>query len=71
MPAVAKAPILILRPRAWNMTEHNLTVNGVPVSGALLDFGLLMYHTSRLLYNNDSGPFFYLSKVLILGVLLG
>ncbi|XP_067949606.1 malate synthase-like [Watersipora subatra] len=63
VPSVPAAPILMLRPRAWNMTEINVVVDGVPVAGPLLDFGLLMYHVALKLYSCQSGPFFYLSKL--------
>jgi len=63
VPAVTEAPILMLRPRAWNMTEHNITVSGKPAPGPLVDFGLLMYHNGMRLSECESGPFFYLSKV--------
>ncbi|XP_043917570.1 malate synthase-like isoform X2 [Protopterus annectens] len=63
VPPISDAPILMLRPRAWNMVEHNMMVDGREVPGPLFDFGLLMYHTGRALYENESGPFFYLSKV--------
>ncbi|XP_072519289.1 malate synthase-like, partial [Salminus brasiliensis] len=62
-PPLSQAPVLMLRPRAWNMVEHNLMVNGQEVPGPLFDFGLLMFHNARLLLENQSGPFFYLSKV--------
>ncbi|XP_043530038.1 malate synthase-like [Chiloscyllium plagiosum] len=63
VPPISKAPILMLRPRAWNMVEHNMLVNGREVPGPLFDFGLLMYHNGRILFENECGPFFYLSKV--------
>uniref|UniRef100_V9KGI5 malate synthase n=1 Tax=Callorhinchus milii TaxID=7868 RepID=V9KGI5_CALMI len=63
VPPISKAPILMLRPRAWNMVEHNMLVNGKEVPGPLFDFGLLMYHNGRILFEKESGPFFYLSKV--------
>lgn len=63
VPPISDAPILMLRPRAWNMVEHNMMVDGREVHGPLFDFGLLMYHGGRVLYENKSGPFFYLSKV--------
>ncbi|XP_059821168.1 malate synthase-like [Hypanus sabinus] len=63
IPPISKVPILMLRPRAWNMVEHNLMVNGREVPGPLFDFGLLMYHCGRILFENECGPFFYLSKV--------
>ncbi|XP_066576225.1 malate synthase-like [Amia ocellicauda] len=63
VPPISKAPVLMLRPRAWNMVEHNLLVNGKEVPGPLFDFGLLMFHNGKLLFENKSGPFFYLSKI--------
>ncbi|XP_063046585.1 malate synthase-like [Engraulis encrasicolus] len=63
VPPISKAPILMLRPRAWNMMDHSLMVNGKEVPGPLYDFGLLMFHNGSLLFQNQSGPFFYLSKV--------
>ncbi|KAM9469831.1 malate synthase-like [Clarias gariepinus] len=62
-PPISHAPVLMLRPRAWNMVEHNMLVNGREVPGPLFDFGLLMFHNAKLLLQNQSGPFFYLSKV--------
>uniref|UniRef100_A0A3B3SST7 malate synthase n=1 Tax=Paramormyrops kingsleyae TaxID=1676925 RepID=A0A3B3SST7_9TELE len=63
VPPISQAPLLMLRPRAWNMVEHNMMVNGKEVPGPLFDFGLLMFHNGQLLFQNDSGPFFYLSKI--------
>ncbi|KAJ0049796.1 hypothetical protein NL108_003563, partial [Boleophthalmus pectinirostris] len=63
VPHISKAPVLMLRPRAWNMVEHNMMVEGKQVPGALFDFGLLMFHCGKTLFENRSGPFFYLSKV--------
>ncbi|XP_043825941.1 malate synthase, glyoxysomal-like isoform X2 [Dromiciops gliroides] len=62
-PPISKAPVLMFRPRAWNMVEHSMMVNGKQVPGALFDYGLLMFHVGKILYDNESGPFFYLSKV--------
>ncbi|KAI3352171.1 hypothetical protein L3Q82_020985, partial [Scortum barcoo] len=64
VPHIAQAPVLMLRPRAWNMMEHNMmVVEGKEVPGPLFDFGLLMFHCGKTLFENKSGPFFYLSKV--------
>ena len=38
-------------------------VRGKEVPGPLFDFGLLMFHCGKLLFDCGSGPFFYLSKV--------
>ncbi|KAM4733026.1 malate synthase-like [Anableps anableps] len=63
VPHISQAPVLMLRPRAWNMVEHNMMVEGKEAPGPLFDFGLLMYHCGRTLLEHQSGPFFYLSKV--------
>ncbi|KAA8589188.1 hypothetical protein FQN60_010533, partial [Etheostoma spectabile] len=42
---------------------HNQFPKGREVPGPLFDFGLLMFHCGRTLSANQSGPFFYLSKV--------
>lgn len=38
-------------------------VEGKEAPGPLFDFGLLMFHCGKMLFENKSGPFFYLSKV--------
>ncbi|KAM7417038.1 hypothetical protein PAMA_016920 [Pampus argenteus] len=63
VPHISQAPVLMLRPRAWNMVEHNMIVDGKEAPGPLFDFGLFMFHCGKTLFENQSGPFFYLSKV--------
>ncbi|KAM8849033.1 malate synthase-like isoform 2-T2 [Synchiropus picturatus] len=63
VPPISQAPVLMLRPRAWNMIESNMMVEGKQAPGPLFDFGLLMFHCGKTLLDNKSGPFFYLSKV--------
>uniref|UniRef100_A0A3Q3VKL7 malate synthase n=1 Tax=Mola mola TaxID=94237 RepID=A0A3Q3VKL7_MOLML len=63
VPHISQAPVLMLRPRAWNMVEHNMMVEGKEAPGPLFDFGLLVFHCGKILFENKSGPFFYLSKV--------
>uniref|UniRef100_A0A672GFX0 malate synthase n=1 Tax=Salarias fasciatus TaxID=181472 RepID=A0A672GFX0_SALFA len=63
VPCISQAPVLMLRPRAWNMVEHNILVEGKEAPGPLFDFGLLMFHCGQKLLEQQSGPFFYLSKV--------
>ncbi|XP_054648273.1 malate synthase-like isoform X2 [Dunckerocampus dactyliophorus] len=62
-PHISQAPVLMIRPRAWNMVEHNMMVKGKEVPGPLFDFGLVMFHCGKTLFESKSGPFFYLSKV--------
>ncbi|HKQ97779.1 MAG TPA: malate synthase A, partial [Candidatus Polarisedimenticolia bacterium] len=37
--------------------------DGAPIAGALLDFGLYVFHNARHLLDNGSGPYFYLPKL--------
>ncbi|ETN64262.1 malate synthase [Anopheles darlingi] len=60
---VRSYPILMLRPRAFNMIEHHCIVNGKEVIGPLFDFAILMYHNARTMVNLGIGPYFYLSKI--------
>ena len=54
---------LIVRPRGWHLDERHMRVDGEVVSGALLDFGLYMFHNARRLVERGSGPYFYLPKL--------
>ena len=54
---------LIVRPRGWHLDEQHLLVDGQPVSGALFDFGLYMWHNAAELLARGSGPYFYLPKL--------
>jgi len=63
VPRMEQAPVLMMRPRAWNMIEHNIMVDGKETHGPLIDFGLLMFHNAKLMHEAGSGPFFYLSKL--------
>ena len=49
-------PTVVVRPRGWHLDERHLTVDGEPVAGALVDFGLYFFH-------NPSVPYFYLPKL--------
>lgn len=63
VPSMEEAPVLMLRPRAWNMIDHNILVGGKETPGPLIDFGLLMFHNAVRMHEAGSGPFFYLSKL--------
>lgn len=60
---IEDCPILMLRPRAFNMIEHHCMVNGKQVIGPLFDFAILMYHNANLMAELGVGPYFYLSKI--------
>jgi malate synthase len=54
---------IILRPRGWHLDEAHLLLDGKPVVGALVDFGLYFFHNARELLERGSGPYFYLPKM--------
>jgi malate synthase len=54
---------LLVRPRGWHLPEAHVRVDGKPMSGALLDFGLFFFHNAKELVRRGSGPYFYLPKL--------
>jgi malate synthase len=54
---------LMVRPRGWHLPEKHLLVDGVPISGALFDFGLFVFHNAKVLAAQGRGPFWYLPKL--------
>jgi malate synthase len=54
---------LLVRPRGWHLPERHLLVDSEPVTGALFDFGLYVFHCARRLLRRGSGPYFYLPKM--------
>jgi malate synthase len=55
--------VLLVRPRGWHLPEKHLLVDGEPVTGALMDFGLYFFHNAHRLRERGSGPYFYLPKL--------
>lgn len=55
--------VLIVRPRGLHMQEANVLIGGQPVSAALFDFGLTIWHCGRALAATERGPFYYLPKL--------
>ncbi|MGH8501101.1 MAG: malate synthase A [Gammaproteobacteria bacterium] len=58
-----KTATLIVRPRGWHLPERHVLLDGLPVPGALLDFGLYLFHNAHTLLERGSGPYFYLPKL--------
>ena len=54
---------IVMRPRGWHFDEKHLQLDGRPVVGALVDFGLYFFHNARELLERGSGPYFYLPKL--------
>lgn len=59
----ANPAVLKIRPRGWHLPEQHMEVDGQPVSGALFDFGLYLFHNARATLTQGSGPYFYLPKL--------
>jgi malate synthase len=58
-----KTAVLLVRPRGWHLPERHCTLDGRPVPGALVDFGLYFFHNAKELLARGSGPYFYLPKM--------
>src|SRR5579872_2708043 len=58
-----KTAVLIVRPRGWHLVEKHLELAGQPVPGALVDFGLYLFHNAQELIDRGTGPYFYLPKL--------
>ncbi|WP_323718632.1 malate synthase A [Paracoccus aminovorans] len=55
--------LLIVRPRGLHLSEANVLIGGQPVSAALFDFGLSLFHCGRALAATGRGPFYCLPKL--------
>ena len=55
--------VLIARVRGLHLSEKHVLLNGKPIPGCLLDFGLYFYHNCRALLAKGSGPYFYVPKI--------
>ncbi|SCF84655.1 malate synthase A [Streptomyces sp. Ncost-T10-10d] len=53
---------VVTRPRGWHLNERHLQLDGTPVPGALVDFGLCFFHNAQRLIDLGKGPYFYLPK---------
>ena len=58
-----KVATLMVRPRGWHLEEKQLEVNGEPMSGSLVDFGLYFFNNVHQLIANETGRYFYLPKL--------
>jgi malate synthase len=59
----AEVATLLVRPRGWHLVERHLLVDGEPVAGGLVDFGLYLFHNARELLERGAGPYYYLPKL--------
>ncbi|MDG4829143.1 malate synthase A [Solwaraspora sp. WMMD1047] len=54
---------IVVRPRGWHLTEKHLLVDGERIAGALVDFGLYLFHNAAAQLDRGAGPYFYLPKL--------
>ncbi len=55
--------VLIVRPRGLHLVEKHILIDGKPISGSFLDFGLYFFHNAKELLARGTGPYFYLPKL--------
>ncbi len=54
---------LVVRPRGWHLPERHLLLDGQPLSGSLVDFGISFFHNAAEALRQGIGPYFYLPKI--------
>ncbi|GIH98588.1 malate synthase A [Planobispora takensis] len=54
---------VVVRPRGWHLEEKHLVLDGAPMSGSLVDFGLYFFHCAARQLAKGKGPYFYLPKM--------
>jgi malate synthase len=56
-------PTIVVRPRGWHLPEKHMLIDGAPVAGGIVDFGLFFFHNAHRLLAQGKGPYFYLPKI--------
>ncbi|MDT0170687.1 malate synthase A [Pseudarthrobacter sp. BRE9] len=59
----AELPTIVVRPRGWHLPEKHMLIDGTPIAGGIVDFGLFFFHNARRLLAQGKGPYFYLPKI--------
>jgi malate synthase len=59
----AELPTIVVRPRGWHLPEKHMLIDGAPVAGGIVDFGLFFFHNALRLLAQGKGPYFYLPKI--------
>ena len=59
----SRPAVLMVRPRGWHLPERHVTAQGVPIPGALLDFGLYCFHNAHERVARGTGLYLYLPKL--------
>jgi malate synthase len=55
--------VLHVRPRGLHLPEAHIQVEGRPVAGAFMDFGLYVHRNAEALLERGWGPYFYIPKL--------
>ena len=55
--------VLHVRPRGLHLPEAHLLIDGEPVAGAFMDFGLYVHRNAEALLERGWGPYFYIPKL--------
>ena len=55
--------VLMVRPRGLHLPERHIMLEGRPIHGALMDFGLFLFHNHAELLQRGSQPYFYIPKL--------
>src|SRR5215212_7434586 len=59
----AEPAVLHVRPRGLHLPEAHLQVDGEPVAGAFMDFGLYVHRNAEALLERGWGPYLYIPKL--------
>ena len=55
-------PVIMVRCRGLHLNESNITVDGEPISGGMLDLAASFYHTAKKLIAQGKTPKYYVPK---------
>jgi malate synthase len=55
--------MLLIRPRGWHLLEDHIILDGKPVAGSFVDFGLYFFHSAKRILDKGTAPYFYLPKL--------
>jgi malate synthase len=55
--------VLHVRPRGLHLPEAHVRLDGAPVAGAFMDFGLYVHRNAETLLERGWGPYFYIPKL--------
>jgi malate synthase len=54
---------IVVRPRGWHLPEKHIRVDGIEVSGSIVDFALFITNCGQAQIEKGQGPYFYLAKL--------